>query len=176
VGNHGAAVEALAPVWNYNNPVSPLIGKAAILAAQSYEQLGQYADALELLRDHAERLPQPEGWLLLARNAEAASDNAGATAYYQRVFYDHPSSEQAAASAIALERLQGTLGENFPPAMPQVRIERAARLVRAGRQDDARREYAAMALEFGGAERDLARVRAVSDSFPALESLRVANP
>jgi soluble lytic murein transglycosylase len=162
----------LQPIWNFQ-PISPLLGRAAVLAARSYEQLGQFADALQLLRDHAERLPQPEGWLLLARNAEAAGDNAGAAAYYQRVFYDYPTSEEAVDAETSLARLKETLAENFPPAMPQVRLERAARLARGGQAARAREEYASMAAEFGGLERDLARVRAVADNFQALDSLRV---
>ena len=174
-GDAKKAVDSLAPVWKID-PVSPLLGKAAILATKSYQQLGQYADALQTLRDYAERLPQPEGLTLLARNAEAAGDNAGAAGYYQRVYYDYPTSQDAEDAAIALERLHGILKENFPPVMPQVRLERAAKLTRAGQGAKARREYAQIALESGGLERDLAKVRAVSDSFSALESLRVSSP
>ena len=108
-GEFQKVVDALKPVWKFQ-PISPLIGKAAILAAQSYEQLGQYAEALELLRNHAERLPQPDGWLLLARNAEAASDTAGAAAYYQRLFYSYPTSDQAVEAEAALDRLKTILG------------------------------------------------------------------
>ncbi len=114
--------------------------------------------------------------LLLARNAEAASDTAGAAAYFQRVFYEYPVSKEAEEAEIALERLKGILTDNFPPAMPQVRLERAARLVRDGQAARARREYAEMALEFGGADRDLARVRAIGDTYEALTSLKVSHP
>ncbi|HYI97222.1 MAG TPA: transglycosylase SLT domain-containing protein [Bryobacteraceae bacterium] len=173
-GNHPQVVEALRPIWTFT-PVSPLLGKSVVLAARSYELLGQYADALQSLRDHIERLPQPEGWMLLARNAEAAGDNAGAAAYYQRVFFEHPAAKEAADAEIAIGRLQAVLGEHYPPAMPQVRLERAARLVRAGQAANARKEYAAMALEFGGGDRDLARVRSVSDSHVSLAALRVSH-
>ena len=60
--------------------------------------------------------------------------------------------------------------------MPQVRLERAARLIRGGEAARARREYAAMATDFGGLERDLARVRSVADSYPALAALKVTAP
>jgi soluble lytic murein transglycosylase len=174
-GNPQQAVAALEIIWNFT-PVSPLLGKAAVLAAQSYEQLGQYADALQLLRNHAERLPQPEGWLLLARNAEAAGDNAGAAVYFQRVFFDYPASKEVAEAEIALDRLKAVLAENYPPAMPQVWLERAARLARGGQGARAKKEYAAMASEFGGVDRDLARVRSVSDSYDTLTALRVSHP
>lgn len=174
-GQYQKVVDALKPVWKFQ-PISPLIGKAAILAAQSYEQLGQFADALELLRNHAERLPQPDGWLLLARNAEAASDTAGAAAYYQRLFYSYPIAIEAADAEVALDRLKAILGANYPPAMPQTRLERAARLARGGQAVQARKEYAAMALDFGGTQRDLARVRAVANDYRALEALRVTSP
>ena len=130
-GNHPQVIEALKPVWTFT-PVSPLLGKSAVLAARSYELLGQYADALQLLRNQVERLPQPEGWILLARNAEAAGDNAGAAAYYQRVFFEYPAAKEVADAEIALGRLQAILGEHYPPAMPQVRLERAARLAESG--------------------------------------------
>ena len=174
-GKHQEAIDALKPVWNFQ-PISPLLGKAAVLAAQSYEELDQFADALQTLRDYSERLPQPEGWLLLGRNAEAASDTAGAAAYFQRVFYDYPLSKEAVEADAALARLKGILGDNFPPVMPQVRLERAARLLRGGQAVRARREYATMASEFGGLERDLARVRAVADSYAALQALDVPSP
>lgn len=172
-GDAKKAVETLAPVWSFDPP-SPLLGKAATLAAKCYEQLGQYADALQLLRDHVERLPQPEGWLLLARNAEAAGDNAGAAGYFQRVFFTAPVTKEADEAEIALGRLKAVLAENYPPAMPQVRLERAARLTRAGQAPRARKEYAEMAAEFGGVDRDLARIRSLSNSYEALTSLRVA--
>jgi soluble lytic murein transglycosylase len=173
-GKSQEAITALKPVWNFQ-PLSPVLGKAAVLAARSYEELGQFAEALQILRDYSERLPQPEGWLLLGRNAEAASDTAGAAAYFQRVFYDYPLSKEAEEADAALLRLKGVLGDNFPPVMPQVRLERAARLVSGGQGTRARREYAVMAIEFGGLERDLARVRAVADSYAALSTLEVAS-
>ena len=54
--------------------------------------------------------------MLLARNAEAAGDNAGAAAYFQRVFYDYPVSKEAEDAEIALERLKGVLGRKLPAA------------------------------------------------------------
>jgi soluble lytic murein transglycosylase len=174
-GEHARAIEALTPVWTFQ-PISPLLGKAAIVSAKAYEQLGQPADALQTLRNYQERLPQPEGWLLLARNAEAVSDTAGAAAYYQRVFFDYPLSKEAVEADAALIRLKAILGENFPPVMPQVRLERAARLARNGQGARARREYAAMAIDFAGVDHDLARVRAVSDSHASLQSLQVTSP
>ncbi len=155
--------------------MSPLLGKAAILGARAYQQLGNFADALELLREHVRLLPQPEGWLLLGHNAESAGDNAAATAYYQRVYYEYPTSNDATDAETALAKLKEILAENFPPAMPQVRLERAARLARGGKATQAREEYAAMAPEFGGLERDEARVRAVADNFRALDVLRVTS-
>jgi tetratricopeptide (TPR) repeat protein len=129
----------LKPVWSFQ-PISPLLGKAAVMAARSYEQLGQHAEALQTLRTFNERLPQPEGLLLLGRNAEAASDTAGAASYYQRVFYDYPTSKEAVEADAAVARLRGVLGNNFPPVMPQLRLERAARLLRGGQAVRARRE------------------------------------
>ena len=58
--------------------------------------------------------------------------------------------ERSRRRGTALERLKAILAENFPPAMPQVRLERAARLIRGGQATRARREYAAMAVDFGG--------------------------
>ena len=111
----------------------------------------------------------------LARNAEAAGDNAGAAAYYQRIFFDYPASDEAADAETALARLKAILAENFPPAMPQVRLGRAARLARGGQAARARQEYASMASDFGGIERDLALVRAAAGNFRALEALRVTS-
>ncbi len=172
-GDFGKAIDALKPVWTFQ-PISPLVGRSAILAAKAYEQLNQPADALQVLRDYRERIPLPEGLLLLGRNAESASDTAGAAAYYQGVFYSYPLSKEAVEADMALIRLKAILGDNFPPVLPQVRIERADRLARSGQGVRARREYASMTLDFAGLERDLARVRAVSDSYSALAGLQVA--
>ncbi|HYP06310.1 MAG TPA: lytic transglycosylase domain-containing protein, partial [Bryobacteraceae bacterium] len=87
-----------------------------------------------------------------------------------------PLSKEAIEAESGLARLRGILGENFPPVMPQVRLERAARLTRGGQGARARREYSEMAYDFGGAQRDYARVRAAFDSYVALAALEVATP
>ena len=117
-------------------------------------------------------VPQPEGSVLLARGSEAIGDNAAAAAYYQKVYYEFPMhATDSALADEALIRLRGVLGENFPPVMPQAMLDRAATLMRTGRQSEGQLEYESMQAQLGGTDRELARVRAVSGNYAALSAL-----
>jgi len=69
-------------------------------------------------------------------------------------------------------RLHTSLGEKYPPTMPNVMLGRALKLLEAGRSTQARRELEELAPKLGGAERDLARVRIGVAQYTAKDTLR----
>jgi hypothetical protein len=83
----------------------------------------------------------------------------GAAAYYQRVYYQYPNSLEAAQAETALARLKTTLGDSFPPAMPQTMLDRALRLLNGGDPARAKRELESLQPQLGGADREMAMVR-----------------
>jgi soluble lytic murein transglycosylase len=165
----------LQPVWS-SAPASPLVGRAAILAARAHMELSQPSEAVAVLRKYAGDLPKPEGLMLLARVLEAAEDRAGAVAAYQRVYYEYPLSADALEAETELTRLRPELGDNFPPAVPKAMFDRAAKLMVAGKGPQARREYDQIATLVAGVDRDLARVRARTGNESLLASLTVDSP
>lgn len=147
----------LAPVW-IQKPVSPLIGRAALLAARADLQLGHPSAALERLRGNYDKLPQPQGDLAMAAAFAADNDPVNAVAYDQRVYYGYPASMEAAQAEAALAALRDQLGDRFPPALGRTMLARATRLLELGQPEQARKEFIALSTQLLGAERDRARV------------------
>lgn len=179
----GVAAE-LETVWRVLPP-SPLLGKAALLAAKAYREAGDPTAAVAVLRKWRTHLPQPEGDLALAAALEARGELAEGVLHYQRVYYEYPLRPESAAAGAALERIRATLGPSYPPPMPQAQLERAAKLLQAGFYARARSEYESLIGELGGSDRDLARVRWASVDYwqgrtaearRALEALEVKAP
>jgi len=154
-----AALQALEAVWKSPIP-SPLSGKAALLAARAHLESGAPRQAIELLRLRSGDLPQPEGELLLAACLAAAGDLPAAAASYQRVYYGYPASPEAATAERELARLRSSLGEAYPPPMPEQMLERAGYWLNTRQYRKARAEYEALIPQLAGRERELARVRA----------------
>jgi soluble lytic murein transglycosylase len=175
LSQYAYVVSELQPVWS-TTPPSPLVGRAAVLAARAQTELGQPSEAVAILRKYSAALPKPEGLMLLARALEAAEDAPAAVAAYQRVFYEHPLSVEASEAETALARLRLQLGGDYPPAMPRAMLDRAGILMRGGSRVKARLEYAQIASLVSGEERDLALVRASSGDERRLSALQVRSP
>jgi soluble lytic murein transglycosylase len=184
LGQDDAVARLLEPVWK-QDPESPLIGRGALLAARSLERASNPQKALKILQQRYAWLPQPAGDLALGIAFEAASDPIAAVPAYQRVYYNHPVSEEAEEAGRALARLRAALAERFPPAMPGVMVGRALKLLEAGQYEAAKREFEDLVPQLGGAERDSARLRIavadydLRDTKPALaqfQSLRMSVP
>jgi soluble lytic murein transglycosylase len=156
--DYSTVLELAARVLRYD-PISPLAGRSAILAARAHIATGAPGQAAALLRAHALLIPQPEGTQALAEALDAAADGAAAAVAYQKIYYEYPLSEPASAAAAALERLRQTLGDRYPPELPQNMLERASRLIQGRNYSPARRELMALIANAGGKERDIARVR-----------------
>ena len=148
----------LAPFRTLGFP-SPLQGRATVLEASARTQAGSAASAIALLRERYSELPQPAADFALAEAYEAANQPAQAATYYQRVYYLFPLTDSSAQARKAMDSLRVSMGDAYPPPMPQQMLERGARLLAAREYSTARAEFSAMIPDLGGAEREIASVR-----------------
>jgi soluble lytic murein transglycosylase len=167
------------------NPASPLVGAAAALAVNANLDSDNPKEALDLIKKYADRIPEPQSEVLLARCFAATGDLAQAAEYWQRVYYEFPTSKEVVDAANALVDLKQRLGDAYPPIMPHAMLERAKKLFEAGNPAGARIELAAAIPQLAGAQRDLARVRLgeadflsnnTSAAFQYLSALKVDDP
>jgi soluble lytic murein transglycosylase len=145
------ALKELEPLRGFV-PASPLAGKALLVESRALVELDRAAEAAKLLRDRYAELPQPLGDLALADAYRAAGD-AQATGFYQNVYYSYPATEAATRAGTALA------AESNPPPPPLLRLERPGKWLVAKEYFRARKEFAALAAELTGEERDIAAVR-----------------
>ena len=156
--NYASVAKALEPLWA-QSPPSPLVARSAMLGAQAYQKSGNAQDALDLLRKYYAALPQPAGDLAMAKAFAANGDAVSAAVYAQRVYYGYPASSEAAEADAVATTLRTQLNDAYPPAMGNVRLGRALKLLDAGQTRTARRELVALATQLGGPERDTAQVK-----------------
>lgn len=179
-GRHEEAAQALDPVWKTRFP-SSVAGRAAVLGAEALVKAGRPKDALAMLgRAPAAALPEPQASMASARAYESMGDKARAAEFYQRVWCLYPVSSEAEAAAKAL----GGTAE-LPPPPEELRMERAERLLKAGRHELAHAEWLALARSGSTARiRELAGVNAAvalyearktRDALAALLALRPAD-
>ncbi len=153
-------------------PRSPLASRGVMILARASLKAGNPAQAVQALRENADWLPQPAGDLLLANALDASGDPGAAAAVYQKVWCNHPTSDEARQAEAALARLKSSMGSAYPPLMPSAVLERARKLINAGEYRQARRELDALIPQVGGADRDLARVLTGEAEYQAKENLR----
>ena len=156
--NYAEADKSATRVFN-QDPLSPLVGSAAAIAVRAALDGDHPKQALELVKKYYERIPQPQGEVLLARASQATGDLLQAAEYYQRVYYGYPLAKEATDAANALVDLKGKLGDAYPPPTPDAMLMRAERLVNAKNPAAARIEYTAAIPQLSGTQRDQARVR-----------------
>ena len=182
--NYPEVSKAATQVFN-QDPVSPLLGPAAVLAVNADLDNDNPKHAFELVKKYFDRIPQPQATLLLARAFQANGDLAQAAEYFQRVYYGYPVAKEAADAANALVSLKARLLDAYPPVMPAAMLGRAEKMFQAKRPADAATELAAAIPQLAGAQRDLARVRLGEADFfagkaqPAFEyltALKVDDP
>ena len=137
---------------------SPLAGKATVLAGKALIDLKNPAEAVRVLREHYDALPQPDADFTLAMAYEAASDPAKAATNYQHVYFNHPDTEAAERASAALILLKGSMGAAYPEPTAAQRLERCNRWLAAHEYGRARQEFTTLASELTGADRDLASV------------------
>ena len=182
---NSAAVNESATRIFAHAPASPFVGPAAALAVRADLDSDHPKEALQLIKKHFEVIPQPEANLLLARCFQSTGDLPQAAEYFNRVYYDYPSSKEAGEAESALVDLKTRLGDAFPPAMPKALLGRAQKLFDARNPAAAKVELTAAIPQLIGAERDTARVRlGVADflagnaraAFEYLLALKVDDP
>jgi soluble lytic murein transglycosylase len=156
--NYDEVAKAATRVFN-QVPLSPLVGTTATFAVRAQLDGDHPKQALVLVKKYYDRIPQPAADLLLARSFEATGDLLQAAEYYQRVYYNFPSAQEATDAANALVGLQQRLGEAYPPPMPDAMLGRAEKLIDEKKPQAARIEYTAAIPQLAGIERDRARVR-----------------
>ncbi|MDX1979054.1 MAG: transglycosylase SLT domain-containing protein [Bryobacteraceae bacterium] len=184
--NYPAAIAALTPVFSdrYDALVSPFATRAVLLAADAMSDSGRARDAISLIGRHP-LLPRADAEFALGKAFESAGDAVSAAAHYQTVYYSHPTWDRVQEAADALTRLQQTLGDRYPPVMPQAQLKRAAGLAQGRNFAEARKVLETALPQLTGAERDLAEVRlGVYDyqarryaaAYTHLKGLSVSNP
>ncbi len=183
-GDFEAATKSASSVWSFQ-PKSPLATKAILLAAKAYSDSNSPKQALALLQQHYNALPQPQADLAMAKAFEAAADPVRAVVYYQRVYYGYPTSSESAQAETAAVKLRPAMGANYPPSMPQSMLARALKLLDNKQASKARAELENLIPLLSGPEKELARVRVgVADyvakdyagAFRYLKALDLATP
>jgi len=137
---------------------SPLAARATLLHGKALIDLKNPAEAIRVLREHYEGLPQPDADLTLAMAYEAASDPVNAAAYYQHVYFGYPDTDAAERASAALVLLKASMGAAYPPPTSAQRLERGNRWLAAHEYPRARQEFTLLVSELAGSDRDLARV------------------
>lgn len=163
--DHANVAAALEPV--FRAPVrSPLMGRAAVLAARSMLEIGDAQGALSWLnRVPAPQRAEPEASLLAAKAQEAMGQPLAAVAAWNTIYFYYPVSREAAEAEAALTRLKRALGQEYPPAPAEARFARTERLMRARQFDAARADFHEMAADLSGLDRERAMVRAASTLY-----------
>lgn len=156
--NYSAAIAAFGRVYSFQPP-SPFAARAILQTSEAEVQSGRPQNALALLRQYSQKLPQPQLFVAFARAYEGTGDTVSAAVQYQRAFYQYPNTTEAKDAADALQRLRGQLGDRFPPVLAQSIFARAKGLADGRRYVEARRELEQSIETLGGADQDLARVR-----------------
>ncbi len=155
LSQHAEAVAALEPVWR-QQPVSPVTGRAALLAAKSFLAMGRAAEAARLLEKYESQLAQPQGDFASAAAWLAAGDRGKAGTYFSRVYFRYPQS--AEAGKIGAEwRGQGS------PSDYWMRADRSG----AGQAAAVRTELQTAAEGWSQEDRELAQVKGWELAFKA---------
>jgi soluble lytic murein transglycosylase len=137
---------------------SPFNGRSLLLEARALKTSAP-AEAVRLLRERYNELPQPEGDVTLADSYQAAGDLPHAAQYFQNVYYHYLTGAAANHSASALIALKDAMGAAYPLPSASQMLHRADRLLDAKEYQEAKRAYETIASGAAGLERDQARVR-----------------
>ena len=138
--------------------LSPFAAKSLVLQARGLAGSGSGAEAVRILQEHYAELPQPDGDLAMAMAYEASKDLPHAAQFYQRVYYEYPTSDAATRAAAALIALKDQMGPAYPPPLASSMIDRGQKLLAQREYAHAQAEFMALVPQLSGAERDQARV------------------
>jgi soluble lytic murein transglycosylase len=138
---------------------SPLASQRIILESKALIHTKAYLEAIRILRESFDSLPQPEADETLAQAYEGQGELAQAAVLYQRVYYTHPATPMAVEAAAAIERLKKSMGKEYPPPMPPQMLMRGDQWLAKKQYVKAKEEFHDMLPQLGGVERDQAAVR-----------------
>ncbi len=148
----------------FGNPVaaSPLAGRLALLygkalLGQSSGTPASAARARQMLETAYTLLPQPDGDFALGQAFEATNFPRQAAVYYQKAYYLHPAADLADRAKAAAEKLRGSLGGEYPEPTARQQLDRAKAWLSAKQYAKARQEYAMLAGQLSGTDRDEAQ-------------------
>jgi len=160
--NGDSAVKDLSHYLTNPVPGSPLAGRLGLLYAKAL--LGESkatpataARARQILETETTLLPQPDGDFVMAQAFEATGFPREAAVYYQRVYYLHPASDLADRAKAAAEKLRPSLGNEYPQPSAREQLDRPKAWLAAKQYVRARQEYAVLASELTGGDRDEAQ-------------------
>lgn len=163
--NYSDVNQAAVQVFDHD-PESPFVGAAAALAVNADLDGDQPKQALELMQKYEDVIPQPQSDLLLAKSYTATGDLQKAVDYYQRVYYEYPTSQKEATDAAnALVELKDKLSTQYKVPTATMIIGRAQKLLDAKNPAAARIELAAAIPQLTGPQQDLAKVRLGETDF-----------
>lgn len=161
-------------------PHSPLRLKALTLRANAFWDAHEVEQVINVLMAEPETLQQPALALLLGQARTRVQQPMEAVAAFQDVYYHFPVSPQAKSAFEELESLRSRLGSAYSPPNDEVRTARLDALFKAGRYDDARKEYEDLlrdepaspmaALWQLGVARCLVRLRRSADAVQTLST------
>lgn len=140
-------------------PVSPHRPQALVRAGEILLAAGEARRAVELMKPRVNWITSPKGILIYGTALEAAGQLPAAVMQLQRVYYEHPKSDEAPKAEVILRRIKAQLGEAYPPATGRTMLARTQKLMETGEARRAIEELIAMEPYVGGADKDLARVR-----------------
>lgn len=143
LGQSGRRQEAAEALQNFATrfPQSHLRYKALALRANTLLDAQQLEQAITALASEPEIRQQPALSLLLGQARMRNHQPMEAVAAFQDVNYRFPLSSQAKAAADALQALRAQLGQAYTPPNDEVQTARVDALFKAGRYDDAVKDY-----------------------------------
>ncbi len=168
-GNFAAADASVAPVLK-QTPVSPLLAKAVVLAANTALQRNDPKKALALLDENKAVLAPEKLELLQGKASAAAGDATSAAAHFERVFTEYPQTPEADEAGAALAQ--------YPALTPKARLVRCSKLLDAHDYVKAKSELEPLIPQLNGEDLDVGRVRLgaamyyLKDAAAALHYLR----
>lgn len=176
----GQSAEAAETLKDFGTrfPNSYMRWQALELGANALLESQMPPDALEALNAVAEVRKRPPLALLLAQAYKQANRTLEAVRAFQEVYFGFPTSPQAKVASEQLEAMRGELGPAYPAPSEELQTSRAELLFRAGRYEDALKEFAGL-LKSGSAStlapqwqmgqaRCLLRLRRTADAAEAL--------
>ncbi len=122
-------------------PRSHLRNRALASRANAWLDAQQAQQAIDALSAEPETHKQPALALLLGQACLQAHQPGQAATAFQEVYYNFPVSAQAKAAGEALQALHAQLGADYPVPNDNMKMARGDALSKAGRYDEALREY-----------------------------------